>query len=175
MAAQEGNWEEAAARYRDLLRIAPDFVQVHHSLGQAYMALGRREEARREWRIAVGLAPGAGLALADLCLSYYDEGFAAAAEAYCERAVGARPDLPETHLARGIVARSLRKRDLAKAELAEAARLFPRDSPGRARALELLQKMLDFDRRRGEGKERTEEGALSVPSAAPEGPSWRSS
>jgi len=148
MAAQEGRWEEAAGHYRDLLAIAPDFVEVRRNLGQAYLALGRAEEARHEWQIAVHLAPGAGLALADLCLSYYDEKLPDAAEPYCESAVAARPDLPETHLALGMVARALLKRERAESELGEALRLFPAGSPGRATADALLRKMKEVDRRR---------------------------
>jgi tetratricopeptide (TPR) repeat protein len=148
MAAQEGKWEEAAQRYRELLEIAPDFVEVRHALGQAYVALGRRDDARREWQIAAALAPGAGLVLADLCLSLRDEGAFAAAEPYCDQAVRVRPDLPETHFARGVLARALRKTDLARGEIAEALRLFPSDSPGRARAERILRRM----------KEREEKG-----------------
>jgi tetratricopeptide (TPR) repeat protein len=147
LAAEDNHWEEAAGRYRELVDLAPDFAEARRSLGQAYAALGRKEDARREWQIAVTLAPGAGLALTDLCMSYYDEGFAVAAEPYCARAAAARPDLPEPHLALGIVARTLRKRDLAEAELATAARLFDGGSPGRQRAEELLRKMRDYDRR----------------------------
>ena len=141
LAAQEGRWDEAAEHYRALVALAPDFAEARRNLGQAYLALGDREAARREWRIAVGLAPGAGLALADLCLSYLDEGFAVAAEPYCERAARDRPDLPETRFALGLVARALRRRDLARAELSEAARLFPPGSEGRRRAEEILERM----------------------------------
>jgi tetratricopeptide (TPR) repeat protein len=147
MSAEDGRWEEAVDHYRDLLQIAPDFVDVRRGLGQAYLALGRREEARREWQIAVRLAPGAGLALADLCLSYFDEGIPEIAEPYCVRAAASRPDLPETRYALGVVARALGKRDLARRELSEAARLFPLGSPGRARAEDLLEKMRRRDRK----------------------------
>ena len=147
LAAQEGRWDEAAEHYRALVALAPDFAEARRNLGQAHLALGDREAARREWMIAVGLAPGAGLALADLCLSYLDEGFAVAAEPFCERAAKARPDLPETRFALGLVARALRQRDLARAELTEAARLFPPGSEGRRRAEEILERM----KRRDEG------------------------
>ena len=145
MAAEEGSWEEAARHYETILEIAPDFVEVRHSLGQAYVALGRKDEARREWEIAVNLAPGAGLALADLCLSFRDEGAFAVAEPYCADAVRARPDLAETHFAMGILARATRRTDLARRELEEAARLFPRDSPGRRRAETILRRLLEAD------------------------------
>ncbi|HEU4401955.1 MAG TPA: tetratricopeptide repeat protein [Candidatus Polarisedimenticolia bacterium] len=143
LAAQQGRWDEAAGHYRDLLEIAPDFVEVRRNLGQAYTALGRREEARQEWEIAANLAPGAGLALTDLCMSYYEEGALAVAEPYCRRAVGARPDLPDPHLALARVARALRNDPLARAEAAEAARLFPPGSPGWQRARKIQTRLGD--------------------------------
>ena len=147
MAAEQGRWDEAVARYTDLLEVAPDFVDVRRSRGEAYLALGRKEDARREWQVAIHLAPGAGLALADLCMSYYDEGVLVDGAPYCEQGVRVRPDLPETHLAMGLVARALRQRDRARAELTEASRLFPAGAPGRARAEEILDRMRRHDER----------------------------
>jgi len=147
MAAEQGRWDEAVERYTDLLKVAPDFVDVRRSLGEAYLAVGRKEDARREWQVAIHLVPGAGLALADLCMSYYDEGVLVDAAPYCESGVQVRPDLPETHLAMGLVARALRQRDRARAELTEAARLFPPDAPGRTRAEEILDRMRRRDQR----------------------------
>ena len=141
MAAGTGDWEEAARRYAAILEIAPDFVEVRRNLGLAYRMLGREEEARREWEIAIHFAPGAGLALANLCLSHLDEGYARRARPYCERAVAVRPDLPETHLAMGLVARHMRERELARSELTEAVRMFPGNHPGRERAETILDRM----------------------------------
>jgi tetratricopeptide (TPR) repeat protein len=151
MAAGQGRWEEAAGHYRDLIELAPDFAEVRRNLGEALAALGRREEARREWQMAVRLAPGDGLTLATLCLSYLEEGRAPVAERYCAGAVRARPDLPETHYAYGLLARSLRREDLAWRELTQATRLFPPGSPGRRRADEILQELNRRDRPRDEG------------------------
>jgi len=147
MAAEQGRWDETARRYTDLLAIAPDFADVRRSLGEAYLALERKEDARREWETAIHLAPGGGLALADLCVSYLDDGQIAFAEPYCERAVRSRPDLPETHLAAGLLARSQRRRDRARAELTEAVRLFAADNPGRRRAEDILERMRRRDER----------------------------
>lgn len=148
MAAHDGRWEEAERHYRELLERTPDFVEVRRNLGQALLALGRTEGAREQWRLAVGLAPGAGLALADLCLSYLGEGLLLAAEPYCERAVRARPDLGETHLAMGLLARALRRREVARVELQEAARLLPPGSTGHRKAREILDRMRRRDEER---------------------------
>ena len=159
MAAQEGRWDEAAEHYRRLLAIAPDFVEVRHELGQAYLALGRRDDARREWQIAANLAPGAGIVLADLCLSFRDEGAFDAAGSYCDRAVRSRPDLAETHFAQGLLLRALRREDEARVEIREAARLFPADGPGRRRVEEILRRM--NERGRGARRPREEGPAAS--------------
>ena len=47
----------------------------------------------------------------------------------------------------GLVARALQRRDRARTELTEAARLFPEGSAGRRRADEILEKMRRRDLR----------------------------
>jgi tetratricopeptide (TPR) repeat protein len=154
LAAERGDWEEAVMRYRQALEIDPGFVDLRRSLGEALLALGRKEEARREWMTAAGLAPAAGLVLADLALLDLEEGALQAAEDRALAGVRARPDLGETHMALALVSRALRRRDRALASFEAAARLFPAGSTGRARALEWLERM----RRRG--------GAEPAPPAA---------
>jgi tetratricopeptide (TPR) repeat protein len=151
MAAQEGHWEEAAGLYQEVLARAPDFAEVREALGQAYLALGRKEDARREWQVAASLAPGAGTVLADLCLSFRDEGAYVVARGYCEQGVRVRPDLPETHFAMGLLWRAMRQPGRARQELLEAARLFPPDGPGRARAETILKKMKEKGENGGNG------------------------
>jgi tetratricopeptide (TPR) repeat protein len=145
MAAEAGDREEAVRRYREVLELAPDFVDVRRSLGEVLNALGRTDEARHEWQIAIGLAPAAGIALADLGLSYLDEGALETAYDYGERAVRARPDLGETHYALALAARALHRRAVVLRELGEAERLFPEGSAGRRRASEILTRMRQRD------------------------------
>lgn len=151
MAAEQENRGEEARRLEELLRIDPGFADVHRTLGEAYLSLGRVDDARREWQTAVRLAPGQGLALADLCLSYYNEDALALAEPFCERALAARPDLPEPHFVAGLVARSSGRRERARAEFAEAARLFPPDSPAGKRVGLILERMRRRDARERAG------------------------
>jgi tetratricopeptide (TPR) repeat protein len=141
MAAGRNDWEEAAARYRQVLDLAPDFIEVRCSLGEALLALGRRDEARREWETASRMAPAAGIPLADLALLDLEEGTLEPAYEQAARAVALRPDRAETHMALALAARALRRRDDALRELAEAQRLFPKGSAGERRAHELLDRM----------------------------------
>jgi tetratricopeptide (TPR) repeat protein len=145
MAAEAGDREEAVTRYREVLELAPDFIDVRRSLGEVLGALGRVEEARHEWQIAAGLAPAAGIVLADLSLSYLDEGTLETAYDYGEKAVRARPDLGETHYALALAARALHRRDVVLRELGEAERLFPEGSAGRRHASEILGRMRQRD------------------------------
>jgi tetratricopeptide (TPR) repeat protein len=145
MAAEAGDREDAVRRYREVLDLAPDFIDVRRSLGEVLRASGRIEEARREWQIAASLAPAAGIVLADLSLSYLDEGTLETAYDYGEKAVRARPDLGETHYAFAMAARALHRRDVVLRELGEAERLLPEGSDGRRRASEILEHMRQRD------------------------------
>jgi tetratricopeptide (TPR) repeat protein len=121
--------------------LRPDFIEARSSLGEALLALGRREEARREWETASRMAPAAGAALADLALLDLEEGSLEPAYERAERAVAVRPDRAETHMALALAARALHRRDEALRELAEAERLFPQGSAGEKRAREILDHM----------------------------------
>lgn len=142
MAAARGDWEAAAAHYQAILQVAPDFAEVRRSLGLAYHRLGRVEEARRQWERAVAVAPAAGLALADLCMSYRREDLDRARE-LCERALAARPDLGETHLAMAYVAQASGEPDRARREIEQAVRLFPEGHPSLPLARRILERMPD--------------------------------
>jgi tetratricopeptide (TPR) repeat protein len=141
MAVARNDWDEAAARYRQVLELRPDFIEVRCSLGEALLALGRRDEARREWEIASRMAPAAGAALADLALLDLEEGEVEPAYEQAQRAVAARPDRAETHMALALASRALHRRDDALRELAEAERLFPKGSAGERRARDILDRM----------------------------------
>jgi cellulose synthase operon protein C len=57
-AAAAGDWSSAAAAYQALLALnPPDPVGAHYSLAQAWMALGRKPEARKEVLRALEIAP----------------------------------------------------------------------------------------------------------------------
>ncbi|HET6277972.1 MAG TPA: tetratricopeptide repeat protein, partial [Candidatus Polarisedimenticolia bacterium] len=153
LAAQEGRWEAAVEHYLDLLEAAPDFVEARRNLGQAYLALGRREEARREWETAIHLAPGAATPLTDLCLWHLEAKQPVVADGYCRRAVRSRPDLAETHYAFGLTLRAQRQFAAAREEMRAAARLSPAGSEGRRKAEEILEKMRRREQRESGGRD----------------------
>ncbi len=55
---QDGEWEQAAARYRRVLGVMPATAELHNNLGTALAALGRPGEAAASFRRAVALRPG---------------------------------------------------------------------------------------------------------------------
>ncbi|MGD8377182.1 MAG: tetratricopeptide repeat protein, partial [Acidobacteriota bacterium] len=124
------------------LQVAPDFAEVRRSLGVAYHRLGRVEEARKEWERAVAVAPAAGLALADLCMSYRREDLDRARE-LCERALAARPDLGDTHFAMAYIAQASGDPGRARREIEQAIRLFPEGHASLPLARRILDRMPD--------------------------------
>jgi Flp pilus assembly protein TadD len=57
-ASQRGLWEEAAFRWKQVLKTDPNSVAAHNNLGVAYERKGLFEEALREYETAFKLAPG---------------------------------------------------------------------------------------------------------------------
>ena len=72
---------------------APQSAVTHNTLGTVFQALGRREEARRQYARARDLDPQAPYALNNLCYAWIVAGDAGEAVAACERAVQSAPDL----------------------------------------------------------------------------------
>jgi tetratricopeptide (TPR) repeat protein len=53
----DASLEEAVRDYKKAIDLAPQRVIHHHELARAYMALGRKEEARKEWERELTLKP----------------------------------------------------------------------------------------------------------------------
>ncbi|MGO8989658.1 MAG: tetratricopeptide repeat protein [bacterium] len=49
--ADLGRYPEAIAEYNESLRIKPDYAEAHYSLGDAYIKMGDRSSALREYEI----------------------------------------------------------------------------------------------------------------------------
>jgi tetratricopeptide (TPR) repeat protein len=53
----EASLEEAVRDYKKAIELAPQRVIHHHELARAYVALGRMEDARKEWETELTLKP----------------------------------------------------------------------------------------------------------------------
>lgn len=95
--AVAGRNEEAAAHYREALRIWPDLPEVHNGLGEVLDRMGRTEEAIANFREEVRIQPHFAPAHYNLGVTYYRIGrFEEAASCFRET-LRIRPDHPEAH------------------------------------------------------------------------------
>jgi tetratricopeptide (TPR) repeat protein len=79
---QQGKLDEAAAEYRSVLAIKPDFVEAQANLGTVLSRLGKYDEAIDAYRSAYKLAPHLTPILLNLGIAHYRAGqFTKAAEA----------------------------------------------------------------------------------------------
>ena len=82
----EGKLEEAIARYREALALAPDFVDGWHGLAMAYNELGRHADAIEAGKKLCELSPDDILAHTSLSRFYQAAGMVPEAEAEGARA-----------------------------------------------------------------------------------------
>jgi tetratricopeptide (TPR) repeat protein len=110
----EGRLQQAAAAYRKVLDLKPDFAEAHVNFASVLQAQGGVEEAIGHFRHAIALKP-------DFAEAHYNLGNALSAvghdplPAYAA-AVAARPDYAEAHYNRGIaLERAGRQQEAAQA------------------------------------------------------------
>lgn len=94
---EQGHFEAAAGRYRDLIALAPDHATAHLNLGVALNRLGRRDEAARAFEAALALKPDLVEALNGLAHARLAQGRPADAEALYRRVCTLRPRDAEAH------------------------------------------------------------------------------
>jgi tetratricopeptide (TPR) repeat protein len=84
MAAQQrGDDETAIAKYRELIRLRPDVVEVRANLGAALAHAGRYDEAIEQYQTALAKLPDNSALRLNLALAYYKKGdLAQAAEKF---------------------------------------------------------------------------------------------
>jgi tetratricopeptide (TPR) repeat protein len=89
---QRNQWPEAAAAWRDFLKLEPQHAGAHANLGVVLARLGQYEESVKSYDNALRLNPQLTPALFNLGVAHYRAGqFARAAEAF-SRYLAAKPD-----------------------------------------------------------------------------------
>lgn len=79
-AQQRGDYELAARKFQEVIRLDPNVVAAHANLGVVLVSLARYDEAITQYHIALAEAPGDPALRLNLGLAYYKKGdFAAAA------------------------------------------------------------------------------------------------
>lgn len=84
-AQQRGDFEQAIAAYRELLKQQPKSFEAHANLGAALAHVGRMDEAIGEYRAALKLNPGNTAVAGNLALASYKKGDFASAAAEFEK------------------------------------------------------------------------------------------
>jgi Flp pilus assembly protein TadD len=56
--AKEGLWQEAYFRWQKMLKEEPDNASLHNNIAIALEQMGRKNEAEKEYKLALKLAPG---------------------------------------------------------------------------------------------------------------------
>ncbi len=117
---RQGRIEEAAAHYREAVRLQPDFVAAWSNLGLAGIALGELGEAERCQREALRLDPDFADAHNNLGMVHYQLGRLPEADNCFRGALRLRPDYPNARTNLAIALHSLGRLDAAEMEYREA-------------------------------------------------------
>ena len=117
---RQGRIAEAAAHYREALRLEPDFVVAWSNLGLTGLALGELGEAARCQREALRLNPDFADAHNNLGMVHYQLGRLAEAENCFRGGLRLRPDYPNARTNLAIALHSLGRLDAAEMEYREA-------------------------------------------------------
>ncbi len=124
----QGRKAEAEARYREALRLQPDFTDAWTNLGNLLRSAGRLDEAEACHRRAVDRTPDAPRVRINLASTLKSMGRLVAAEEQCREALRLHPDLPEARNNLGNVLVAIGRADEAVRELESALRTRPDDA-----------------------------------------------
>jgi len=122
---QRGLLDQAARRYRNVLRAQPDNADALHLLGVALHQQGDHRQAAESIGRAVTLNPGKAVYYANLAEAYRALGNLEGAAECCRTALRLQPRAPEAANSLGLVLLAQGKTDEAILQLRETLRLKP--------------------------------------------------
>ena len=125
LAHQVGNNEIAVDLIGKALAVSPDFAEAHSSLGNAFLALGRPDEAVASYLSALKTNPNYAEAHTNLGLALMDLGKREEAEASYLKALAIKPDCAATHSNLGAAFKELGMMDNARASYQDALTIKP--------------------------------------------------
>ena len=114
---QQGKLEEAAAEYRALLKLKPDYAEAHANLGVVLARLNRYEEAAASYETALQLNPKLTPILLNLGILSYRAGQFEKAVANLEKFLATTPNHPQARQLLGIALVELGRDEDAIAQL----------------------------------------------------------
>ena len=140
-----GRIDDAIARYRDVLRLAPHLAQVHLSIGVLYHGQGKLTEAREAFAAGLERMPDDALLLYNAAAVELQLGRAAEALAIADRGVAKHRDDASIRMIR---ASALRRLDRAADALEEFEQVVRIDSRNASAHLSLGNLQHQFDRKK---------------------------
>jgi len=93
----QGKLEEAAAAYREAMRIEPELSEAHYNVGSVLQAQGKLEEAAAEYRTAIRIKPDLMEAHYNLGLLLFGQGKSEEAIPMFREASRLQPNDPDAH------------------------------------------------------------------------------
>ena len=123
-----GKVEEAIAKYRDVLRLAPQLSQVHLTIGALYHAQGKLTDARDAFLAGLERAPDDALLLYNAAAVELQLGRAAEALAIADRGVARHRDDASIRMVRASALRRLDRGAEALEEFQQVVRLDPKNA-----------------------------------------------
>jgi tetratricopeptide (TPR) repeat protein len=122
-------WKDNFVLWTDTLKKSPDGAIPHASMGDALLALGRVDEAIREYDRALALSPDYYGAIVNLGVAYLDKGLVDRAIEQARSALNSKPNSYGAHVNLGLAYMRKGRIDEAIEEFRAAIRLNP-DSAG---------------------------------------------
>lgn len=135
--ARAGDLDGAEEKFREALRLRPNYVAAHMNLGVARLQRGDTVGAGEQFAAALAGAPDNALAHLGLAQALEGQGRTAESIAHYEHAVRLMPDSAEAHTRLGLAREASGERDAAVRHLREALRL----DPGNAAASAALNRL----------------------------------
>jgi Flp pilus assembly protein TadD len=124
----KGDHDRAIVKYREAIRLKPDYAEAHNNLGLALGGMGELDGAIAEYREAIRLKPTFAEAHVNLGVTLgRDKGDLDGAVAELREAICLKPNLADAHLGLSVALQAKGERQAALDECREAFRLDPKN------------------------------------------------
>jgi Flp pilus assembly protein TadD len=125
IATRNRDWHDNLTFYTATLRVSPEAYYMHNNLGTVYWQMGNIPAAKREWIIALDLAPGSEYVLHNLGLVANSEKRYPQAIAFFLRALQFQPNYSDAHLDLGKTYEAMGLLNKAETEFITSEKLSP--------------------------------------------------